>query len=588
MLRELTVDSFAIIDRLGLCFEPGFNVLTGETGAGKSILIDAMEVALGGRASADYIRSGADRAVVEAVFTVASSSPARRCLDELGVELGPDGLLTLTREVARGGRNTGRANGRPASVGMLREITQHLVDIHGQHEHQSLLRPERHVDFLDSYGGERVLELRHRVERGHARRRELEAARAALAGDGDQRQRQRDLLRFQAEEIEQARIRIGEEAELLAERTVLGSVERLRELVTEAYSDLSEQLEGQSLVERWGRLTARVSEAARIDAALNPSRELLETLGYQVQDLTRDLRRYLEGLQYDPRRLEEVERRLDLLNGLKRKYGPALEDVLAFRERALADLERIQAGEATARQLEVELDETRQALGELAGQLSVLRGRAAGELERRVEAELGDLGMDEVCFRVNLEQEEDPDGVPVGDALLSCTSRGVDRAEFLFSPNPGEPPRPLARIASGGELSRVMLALQALVAEVDEVPTVIFDEVDAGVGGSAAAAVGQKLCVVGARRQVLLVTHLAPIGCLADAHFRIAKDVRRGRTVTSVERLGEADRVQEIARMMAGAQVSAITLSHAEEMLAAGNRWKDQGRPALKPGVPAP
>ncbi len=588
MLRELSVENFAIIERLRLELEPGLNVLTGETGAGKSILIDAVEVALGGRASAEYIRAGAERAAVEVVFEMDSSSPVWPVLERLGIDVGDDGLLVLTREVSRGGRNTGRVNGRVVSVGMLRELTQHLVDLHGQHEHQSLLRPERHLDFLDAYGGQEVMELRRRVEQLHARRRQLQAELQALAGDEAQRERHLDLLRFQIREIADANLRPEEEAELAEARRILGSVEKLRETVGQAYTLLCEGgADGSGLADGLGRVLAAVGEASRIDPALGPARDALEGMGYQLRDLARDLRRYLEGLASDPVRLEEIERRIDFLNTLKRKYGPTLEDVLAFARQAAAELARIEGGEAAAREMERELAGVRAELGEVAAVLSTLRACVARELETRVETELRDLGMDPVCFRVTLEQEEDDGGVPVGDTLLACGPRGVDRVEFLFSPNPGEPPRPLARIASGGELSRVMLALKAIVAEADAVPTVIFDEVDSGVGGSAAAAVGQKLSLVAARRQVLCVTHLAPIGCLADAHFLITKAVRGGRTVTAVERLCFADRVREIARMLAGSQLSELTLRHAEEMLQAAVRWKDEERVSRLPrGTP--
>jgi DNA repair protein RecN (Recombination protein N) len=351
-------------------------------------------------------------------------------------------------------------------------------------------------------------------------------------------------------------------------------VERLRSLVGEAYSSLTEPGEGPSLVELAGQVAAAIGEAAKIDPGLDGLNGSLVELGYQVQDSTRELRQYLERLQPDPARLEELERRLDLLAGLKRKYGATIEDILAFRERASRELDRIVAGESTIRRLEAEREQVCTELGDLGGSLSSLRAVVARELERRMEEQLRDLGMDAVIFRVSLEQEEDALGVPVGDARLACSARGVDRVEFLISPNPGEPARPLARIASGGELSRIMLALKALVAEADAVPTVIFDEIDAGVGGAAALAVGRKLALVATSRQVLCVTHLAPIACLADTHFRIFKEVRAGRTVTLVERLDHSGRVAEIARMLAGTQESSITVRHAEEMLAEAARWR--------------
>jgi DNA repair protein RecN (Recombination protein N) len=583
MLRRLAIANFAIIERAEIDVEPGFNVLTGETGAGKSILIDAVEVALGGRASTDYVRSGSEGASVEVTFDLSSLPAVSQCLEAMGATARVDHLLTLGREMTAAGRSTGRINGRVASAGSIREVTQHIVDLHGQHEHQSLLKPERHLDFLDSFGGGPVQGQRRLVEAAHAQLQRVRAEMDALAGDAGQRQRQLELLRFQLEEIDRAALRPGEEAAIEEERRILGSIERLRNLLGGAYSSMTEPGEGPSLAELAGQVAAAVGEAARIDPGLEELNRALIDLSYQVQDSTRELRRHLERLQPDPARLEELERRLDSLAGLRRKYGPTLEDVLAYRERASQELDRIIAGESTVRRLEAEREQISRELGEHAGSLSSLRVGVARDLERRMEEQLRDLAMDAVVFRVSIEQEEAAAGVPVGGSRLACSARGVDRVEFLISPNPGEPARPLARIASGGELSRIMLALKALVAEADGVPTVIFDEIDVGVGGSAALAVGRKLALVAASRQVLCVTHLAPIACLADTHLRIFKEVREGRTVTLVERLDDAARVEEIARMLAGTRQSPITMRHAEAMLADAAGWRAIARGG-KPG----
>ncbi|HCC33283.1 MAG TPA: DNA repair protein RecN [Clostridiales bacterium] len=574
MLRRLAIQSFAIIERVEIDVELGFNVLTGETGAGKSILIDAVEVALGGRASSDYVRSGSEQAAVEATFDLRALPAASQCLAALGAVSRVDHLLTLSREITTAGRSTGRINGRVASAGSIREVTQHLVDLHGQHEHQSLLRQERHRDFLDSFGGGAVQSQRRRVEAAHAHLQRIKAEMEALAGDAGQRERQLDLLRFQVEEIDRAALRPGEAAAIEEERRILGSIERLRSLLGGAYSCMTEPGEGPSLGELASQVAAAVGEAARIDPGLEQLNRALGDISYQVQDSTRDLRQYLERLQPDPARLAELERRLDLLANLGRKYGPTSEDVLAFRERASRELDRIVAGESTIRRLQAEREQICGELGDLAGSLSSLRAGVSRDLERRMEEQLRDLAMEAVVFRVSIEQEEDAAGVPVAGTRLACSARGVDRVEFLISPNPGEPARPLARIASGGELSRIMLALKALVAEADAVPTVIFDEIDVGVGGSAALAVGRKLALVAAGRQVMCVTHLAPIACFADTHLRIFKEVRGGRTVTLVERLDGAGRVDEIARMLAGTQQSPITRRHAEAMLADAAGWR--------------
>ncbi len=570
LLAEISIRNFALIDSVRLALSAGLNVLTGETGAGKSILIDAVELALGGRASADVIRTGADRAVVEVVFDLSRLPGVRRLVDELGLGDPQEATLVVSREVPVDGRATCRVNGRTVTLSVLREITQHLIDIHGQHEHQSLLRPERHVDLLDAFGGRETASLRAEVARAHREWRKTVEEMRSLAGDERDRARRLDLLAFQVEEIERSRLREGEEEELQAERRLLAGAEKRREAAGRAYASLySAEGAGQSSAhDQIGRALAALEELAALDPSVSPLLETVRQAAYQLDDVSRDVRRYRDGVLADPTRLAEVESRLDLISALKRKYGASVADILAFVARCREELGRLENAAELLARLEEEAGRARARLDELAGRLSAARRTVCGNLEATVEAALAELGMKDARFSVAFEPE-DPPG-----------PRGAERVEFLFSANPGEAPRPLSRIASGGEMSRVMLALKAILAESDEIPTMIFDEIDSGVGGGAAQAVGEKLATIALSRQVVCVTHLARIASLTDAHHLILKETSGNRTATLVRTLDPDGRVHEVARMLAGHPPTPITLAHAREMLDQGRRTKDELRRA--------
>lgn len=574
MLSELRVENLAIIDKLGVVFAPGLNVLTGETGAGKSIIIDAVELVLGGRASADFVRAGSERATIEALFDITDLAPVRRELAELGLD-DDDSQLVLSREITRGGRSASRINGRPVTAAMLRRVTQHLVDLHGQHEHQSLLQPERHLELLDSFAGAEALALRRRVAELHRAVRRVEDELRQLTGDAKDRARQLDLLQFQLNEIDAARLIPGEDVALHEERSRLAGAEKLFAACERAYASLRGGDEGgQGAVDAIGTALAELEEMARIDAAVGPTLEALRGILYQLDDLARDLGRYRDAIEFNPERLEEVLQRLDQIAGLKRKYGDSIEEILRYREEVAAGIERIIGSEEAAASLSAERDRLGVALGEAAAALSEARRTAARALEEGVAAELADLGMPRTVLKVAFGQEEADDGFPCGGRRLRIGPRGCDQVEFLLSPNPGEPLLPLAKIASGGELSRIMLALKTILAGADEVPTVIFDEIDAGIGGRAAQAVAEKLARVAAARQVLCVTHLPQIAAMADAHYAISKHVAGERTHTRIMQLGEEERAEEVGRMLGGAEVTAKTREHAREMLALADRWK--------------
>jgi len=563
VLVEIYMESFALIDKLRLRLGAGFNVLTGETGAGKSIVIDAVELVLGGRASAEYVRTGADRALVEAAFEVSGVKQLESALQELGLE--PEGdTLVLSREIQKNGRSTSRINGRPATLSMVRTLSRHLLDLHGQHEHQSLLEVESHRQLLDLFGDQPVLKSLAEVRRLADELRDLERRLADLGGDDRDRARQVDLLRFQINEIDAAALRPEEEDELAVERRRLANAERLAQSCRAAYSSLYEGNPGESAaVDLLGQTESQLGEAARLDPSLASLLEQLQAARAQLEEAARELAHYQDRVEFNPERLAEVESRLDLLTLFKRKYGDSIAEILAFRQEAAAGLERLES----ASELREALQKQRQGLlSRYAGAAQALheaRAKAASALSRAVSGELKDLHMPQARFEVavTLETEE---GNP------AVRRDGADVVEFLFSANPGEPVRPLARVASGGELARVALAFKVALSRVDRVPCLIFDEIDTGVSGRAAEAVGRKMAVAAAGRQVICVTHHPQIAAMAVHHVRVSKRQAQGRTSTSLEVLDEAGRVDELARMLGGSTITAVTVQLARELLAAG------------------
>ncbi|WP_374713512.1 DNA repair protein RecN [Symbiobacterium terraclitae] len=592
MLIEIAIEQFALIDHVRLQFTGGLNVLTGETGAGKSIILDAVQAVLGGRTSADVVRAGEERAVVEAVFDLVDAPESAEALRRIGVEVDEDGLLVIRREIARNGRGAIRLNGRTVTAGMLREAAQGLMDLHGQHEHQSLLQAEKHLDLLDQYGGSllttegKPLELLDRyagldlsdlrarlagvVQRLHGVQAELKG----LLGDERDRARREDLLRFQVEELRAARLRPGEEEELEAEHRLLANAERLKRVAAQSYAALYEGDGGrESAVDLLGRVRSELEDAMRLDPGLAEAVEMVSAALVHAQEASHLLADYQERVELDPRRLAEVEARLDQLATLKRKYGDSVEEMLAYLAEVDKELERLEHSQ----ELIAELTEQEAALGReaesLAAALSAARREAAGRLGERVAQELADLGMPNARFVVAVESPAEP-------SYRSVTARGWDRVEFLFSPNPGEPVKPLAKIVSGGEMSRIMLALKAILARVDNIPSLVFDEVDTGISGRAAQAVGEKLALIAGDRQVLCVTHLPQVAALADRHFRIEKATEGGRTTTRCQPLDDDGRAEEIARMIGGAEVSHYTMAAARDMIRAAEQLKASLRQA--------
>ncbi|MEJ5251283.1 MAG: DNA repair protein RecN [Chthonomonadetes bacterium] len=549
MLVELDVEQIAIIDRLSLRFEPGLNVLTGETGAGKSILIDALSLALGERAEAEMLRAGAEHAQVTAVFDVSSSPHLPVRLQELGVTP-EDGLLYLTRELFAGGRSQARINGRPVPVATLKAVGDLLVDLHGQHQHQSLFNLSEQMRFLDEWCGEKALELKAELSECVREIRALQRELSSLQADARERAHLLDLYTFQKQEIEQARLSPGEEEELVAEERRLAHAEKLFATAEAAYELL---VAGEpSAVDLLAQAVRALEDVVPVDADLQPLVENLQNALYAVQDTASDLRSYRDRVEFNPERLNEVQERLHLIRTLKRKYGDTVEAVLDYLREVTEKMERLQGGEERAEEIAQELARKERRAQEMAGELSKLRREGARRFEQAVAQELSELAMPRARFEVRITPKP-------------LESDGADMVEFLIAPNPGEPPRPLSKIASGGELSRVMLAIKSVLAGIEGVPTLVFDEIDIGIGGRTAGVVGEKLHALSTQRQILCITHLPQIASRARLHLLIEKRESEGRTVTAVTPIEGDARVREIARMLGDTGESA--LRHAREML---------------------
>lgn len=555
MLRELHVRNYALIDRVDIEFGPGLNLITGETGAGKSVLIDALGLALGERSTGtEQVRSGADRAIVEAIFDLCDAPPATRAkLDEYGVAEEDEDALLAARELTAAGKSVCRINGRLLPLGALREIAADLIDVHGQHEHQSLLSPERHLLLLDEWLGNSALSQREAVASEFTTLTRLRRQLDALRNEARERARNLDLYRYQLAEIEDASPREHEEEELAADRSRLANAERLRASSEEAYEALSD-----AGMDALNAALTSVSRAAQIDTDLDGIRSTLAEAVTYADDARKDLRRYRDRLEFNPERLDEIENRLSLLHALRRKYGDSIEEVLAFGTQLADKITRLEGQDALEAENSVEIANCQARLDELSARLTQTRREGSSRFAGEILAQTADLGMPATRFEVKIEPAEQ-------------SGRGADEVEFVISTNPGEPLRPLAKIASGGELSRFMLAMKSVLARAAFVPSLIFDEIDVGIGGRTATVIADKLCSLSRTAQVICITHLPQIASRpASAHFNLEKRARSGRTVIEVSRLSDEARVDEIVRMLGGEHGSDTVVRHAREMLTTG------------------
>ena len=555
MLQLLHIENIAVIEAADITFDDGFNALTGETGAGKSIVIDAMGAVLGQRTSRDLIRTGAAKAFVSALFT---GVPALEALAECGIAA-EDGELLLQREIYADGKNACRVSGRPVTVAQLRKIGGGLLNIHGQHDGQQLLDEEQHGAYLDSFGqvGEQAEAYAACYESMEAIRRKLKA----LQMDEAEKERRMDSLRFQIDELERAQLKPGEEEELMQRRNLLRNSEKFMSAIQGAVWNLTGGDDGGGAVSGLREAAGAVAGAKGLDEQFARLHERLENLYSEAYDVAETLRDLEDSFDFSPRELDELEGRADLLYRLKKKYGPTVEDMLAYLEQRKEELDQIAFASDTAARLEKQLEKERRQVMKAAGTLSEVRKAAAKRLEERIQDELRQLDMPKVRFAICFEKKE-PD------------ASGIDVVRFLMSANVGEELRPINKVASGGELARIMLALKNVLAENELIGTLVFDEVDTGVSGRAAQKVAEKLAQVSRRKQVLCVTHLPQLAAMADTHFSVEKGESGGRTYTKVLRLDREQRKQELARLTGGEHLTKAMLDGAGELLDAAEAYK--------------
>jgi DNA repair protein RecN (Recombination protein N) len=550
------MQNFALIDNLSLELFPGMNVFTGETGAGKSILIGAINLILGERASSEQIRSGSEQALIEAVFIVDDKyDPLHTIMKEYGLTISEE--LIISREISRSGRNTCRVNGKIVPLGTLKELGNVLVDLHGQHSHQSLLKPERHFLLLDEYGGDELLTEKKRLAELFANWERVRQKLKSLGISREERARQLELLRYQSDEINKAELNPGEEETLSRRLLLLNNMEKLLSMANRAYAEIygGEAATSSPVFDRITAVKEEMSSLLKIDDKLEPFISILEEIASTLAELGHDLYNYLDNLTFFPEEVEEIESRLEVYRRLKKKYGMTVEEVLSFAEKCSEEIAELESSEEAALLLEKELNNLWQEIEQCASILTEKRKQTAGILTKMVEGVLEELGMENAQFSVKFAERE------------VVSRHGKEEIEFLFSANPGEPLKPLARIISAGEMARVMLALKSILAEQDHIPTLVFDEIDSGIGGKTIQKVAEKMSRLSKNHQIICVTHSPQLAGAADHQFYIFKEIIGGRTTTCVSYLQDEKRVREIARMLNGGVTSEITRKHAEELL---------------------
>ncbi|MBR2056868.1 MAG: DNA repair protein RecN [Clostridia bacterium] len=559
MIQSLSVENIALIEKLQVELGIGLNILSGETGAGKSIIIDAVSFVLGERADRSLIRYGTDFAVVEAVFSDYLTPAVKEYLDEIGIE--DEEVLILNRKMTVEGKNSCRINGRVTTLSTLKGLTELLVDIHGQHEHQSLLNPNNHVGLLDGLGGEKHMKLLDRVKEAYKNYTSLKRE-FSLFGDEDERVRRLDILAYQIAEIEKGDVQEGEEDELLDKRKRIRNVERILEALTNA-KNLLDGYDSTAVSPELKTTISTLNMISQYDNRIDGLNERLEDARAEIIDVADTVKSILDELDFDRHSADQVEERLELVRMLQRKYGGSFDALTKFYEKAVEERDRLEnAGDRVAK-LEGELKKAVKDLTSACEDLTESRRKIADKFEKSIIKELGDLGMGGSTFTVKIDSAVEAD---------ECTSNGADKVEFLISPNVGEPLKPLAKIISGGEMSRFMLALKNILADIDHIGTMIFDEIDTGISGNISAVVSEKMCNISRKRQVIAVTHMPSLAAMADSHFLIAKSTENGKTHTHLDLL--EDDTEEVARLIGGKDYSSHAIPHAKEMKAWAERYK--------------
>jgi DNA repair protein RecN (Recombination protein N) len=560
LLNELSIRNFAIIESLSISFNKGLTVLTGETGAGKSIIIDAVHLLVGGRGSAEFVRHGEDKAEIEGLFFIEGENhPCKSKAAEFGIEI-EDGMIVLRRDIAASGKSVCRINGKLVTIAVLREVGSTLIDIHGQHEHQELMDETRHINLLDQFGSEEILPALQEYQQVYRSFEQTLKKLKSLSENEQQMAHRLDLIQFQHDEILSANLMMNEDEELLEERRKLANFERIFESIQTSYNALHGDQKGLDWI---GMVMDNLQTAAELDPEYKTVAESVANSFYMLEDAARTIRNDLDSLEYDPQRLLEIEDRLNEINQLKRKYGKTIEEILEYASKIEEEIETLQNKEVHIGQMEKELASLKKDLRIEAHNLTETRKKWAKKLTKLIHKELKELYMEKAVFELKIDSDIDV-----------FHKNGADKVEFYISTNPGEPLKPLSKVASGGELSRIMLALKSIFSKHQGVTSIIFDEVDTGVSGRVAQSIAEKIYNVSTGSQVLCISHLPQVAAMADTHLYIAKVIKNGRTKTSVTPLSSSDKVKEIGRMISGVEITELTKQHAEELLQLAQNMK--------------
>lgn len=554
MILALSIQNVALIDKAEIQFEEGLNVLTGETGAGKSIVIDSVMLLLGSRASKEIIRTGEEKAIVEGIFFVDSNKDKIvEILEEAGLSLEEDDTLIINREITTSGRNYCRINGRIVPLSFLAKIGSFLVDILGQHEHQYLLDNSKHLSLLDSFGDEEFINIKAKIKELLEQYREIQRELTKFFTDEKEKASAIELLKYQIDEIEKGNLSVEEEKKLLERRNLLINFEKLFNSLNSSYKILYESSGGFAVLDNLHVVLKNLETAASIDEKLKGLKEKIENITYELEDCALQVRDYLSELDFSQQSLDEVERRLDQINTLKRKYGPTIQHILEFKEGKIKELEDILNSEERQQKLKLQQQKLWDEMINLSGILHLKRRKIAEHIEKNINNILAELNMPNAFFKVEIQKSKEP------------TETGFDNVEFLISTNIGEPLKPLSKIASGGELSRIMLALKTILADADGIPTLIFDEVDTGISGKTAQLVAEKMAYLSKKHQIICVTHLPQIAAMADAHHKISKITHKNRTYIHIEKLDYQGKINELSRIMSGSNVTQTTIEHSNK-----------------------
>lgn len=560
MLLQLHIKNFALIDNVNIDFSNGLNILTGETGAGKSILIDSVNFVLGEKQSKDIIRTDEEFAYVEAVFE--SSDEINDILNLNGIE--SDDILIISREINLNGRTVSRINNRTVTVNLLKQISSLLIDIHGQHEHQSLLNENSYIDILDSFCGDEFKEVKYEFKDIYNKVREIEKEIEKLEENEEYKLKRMDLLKYQIQEISEADLKNGEDEELIKRRNILSNSEKIYSSLSLIYSELYGGENRECAYDKIGTSISNIESVEKYDEKLKDIRCSMEDVYYKLEDIIDIIRDYKDSLEFDSEELERIESRLDLINNLKRKYGNSIESIQSYLIKIKEEYSLIERNEEIIEKNKKELERLNIKLYELTDKITNERKQTALKLEKLIENELKYLGMEKALFKIVIDKKN------------KITDNGNDDVLFTMTANPGEPLKPLNKVASGGEMSRIMLAIKTVIADIDKIPTLIFDEIDTGISGRTAQCVAEKMSGISNSHQILCVTHLPQIASMADVHFKIEKNVNEEKTFTKVYKLDDNEKIEELSRMLSGAQVTKITRSHAKEMIELAQNFKKQ------------